>query len=572
MRNICRKIVFYVFVTLIYTASIPASAQLDSVFSIPYPQRYEALYFLIRSNADSARDFPKAAKLLEIARKRHDERDELCIEQGILGLEEDSKVDLPHLEQKAAKLIKRAEQINCYPIRAYVYTTLGHYYYKDVHNYALAFRYYLLAYNDYHNLHKEQFPDMSRTQYSLASAYYKFYDYRKSLKYGKEILHNDISNSVWLELLVNDLIGMSYIKLQEYDSAIVYFQKTLELAPGHHAAAGAIAWQGIATGNIGLAWYLQKNYDKAIPYLLKGVALSDKGEVPDNTASFAVYLSDIYLERKDMAAAGKYLQIAHDATWKANDLQIYCDLYKALSAFYRQQGNAALTLQYQDSSLVFKDSLAVITDVNKKYSAEITVAEERNTMNEQILAKEKQKQILLRNALIIFTCMAMVFILLFYNRKLLKQKHRREQLLAEKLITETELAGAKRQLEDFTRHITEKNELIESLREKTAGSSDPGIIQQLQQSTLLTDEQWDNFRDLFEKAHAGYLYRLKEKMPGLTPAETRFMALSKLKLSNKEMSAMLGNSPDAIRQYRSRLRKKFNIPEENNIEDVADAI
>jgi len=49
----------------------------------------------------------------------------------------------------------------------------------------------------------------------------------------------------------------------------------------------------------------------------------------------------------------------------------------------------------------------------------------------------------------------------------LKQKLRREQLLADKQIAETELVNAQRLLGEFTKNITEKNELIESLREKT---------------------------------------------------------------------------------------------------------
>ena len=91
-------------------------------------------------------------------------------------------------------------------------------------------------------------------------------------------------------------------------------------------------------------------------------------------------------------------------------------------------------------------------------------------------------------------------------------------------------------------------------------------------STILTDDEWEYFRQLFEKVHAGYLQRLKEKFPGLTPAETRFMALSKLNLSSKEMAGTLGVGTDAIRQYRSRLRKKLNLTEEDNLQELINAV
>jgi tetratricopeptide (TPR) repeat protein/DNA-binding CsgD family transcriptional regulator len=414
--------------------------------------------------------------------------------------------------------------------------------------------------------------DLNFAKYAIAFAHYKFYDYPKALKYCKDLLNSPRRMRTWEALLINDLAGMSYLKMQQYDSSLVYFQKLLEIAPNYPDQRGVIGWKGIATGNIGLVYYLQKKYDVAIPNLLQGEELCTKTNIMDNTAAFAVYLANIYLVQKNTEAALKHLDIARDAAYKSNDLQNYCDLYTTLSDFYRRQGNTALTLQYLDSSLKFKDSFAVVKNINQKYNAEINVAEEGRKLREQLNENEKQRQILIRNGSIAITLMALVYVLLFYNRKLLKQKLRREQLLAEKQMAETELYSAQRLLSEFTRNITEKNQLIETLTGKQNDQVSNDVMVQLQHSTLVTDEQWEDFRELFEKVHPGYLYRIKEKLPGLTPAETRFMALTKLKLSNKEMSAMLGNSPEAIRQYRSRIRKKFNILEQNSIEDLAETI
>ena len=80
------------------------------------------------------------------------------------------------------------------------------------------------------------------------------------------------------------------------------------------------------------------------------------------------------------------------------------------------------------------------------------------------------------------------------------------------------------------------------------------------------------FGQLFEKVHSGYLYRVKEKIPGLTPAETRLMALVKLQLSTKEMAAVLGISPNSVRSTWSRLRKKLNLPEEGTMEELLEII
>jgi DNA-binding CsgD family transcriptional regulator len=69
--------------------------------------------------------------------------------------------------------------------------------------------------------------------------------------------------------------------------------------------------------------------------------------------------------------------------------------------------------------------------------------------------------------------------------------------------------------------------------------------------------------------HAGFFARLAEKMPGLTPAETRFMALHRLGMNSKEMAAMLGVGAEAIRQVRMRVRRKAGAGEEGDLEKVA---
>ncbi|MGB0368709.1 MAG: helix-turn-helix transcriptional regulator, partial [Flavobacteriales bacterium] len=85
--------------------------------------------------------------------------------------------------------------------------------------------------------------------------------------------------------------------------------------------------------------------------------------------------------------------------------------------------------------------------------------------------------------------------------------------------------------------------------------------------TILTTEDWAYFKQLFEKVHVGYLSRLTQKLPDLSPAETRFIALSKLELSSKEMAAVLGVGQAAIRQYRLRLRKRLDVSNQKDLQE-----
>jgi len=238
-------------------------------------------------------------------------------------------------------------------------------------------------------------------------------------------------------------------------------------------------------------------------------------------------------------------------------------------------------LMYMDSANFYKDSLSRRHDVNLKYQGEILVDREKTIQNEALLEQQVSKQKVIRNSVVTVIGLVMLITLLLYNRSKLK----RRQLFAEKQLTEAELKNAKERLNEFTKSIIEKNKLIEEikaevdqlqLQQQQAAPSSPAVsdsaLKNLQELVLLTDDDWKNFVRLFDTVHEGFLNRLKEKLPGLSPAETRFAALSKLKLNNKEMAAMLGVSTDAIRQKRSRLKRKLNLTDENALEDSIDKI
>jgi DNA-directed RNA polymerase specialized sigma subunit len=82
-------------------------------------------------------------------------------------------------------------------------------------------------------------------------------------------------------------------------------------------------------------------------------------------------------------------------------------------------------------------------------------------------------------------------------------------------------------------------------------------LEQLVTSTILTNDDWVQFRIVFEKVHPNFINEQKLQFPDLTQAELRYLVLEKLQLSTKEMANMLGVSDGAIRQIKSRLKLKI---------------
>ncbi|MBZ0100181.1 MAG: hypothetical protein K8F30_13945, partial [Taibaiella sp.] len=89
---------------------------------------------------------------------------------------------------------------------------------------------------------------------------------------------------------------------------------------------------------------------------------------------------------------------------------------------------------------------------------------------------------------------------------------------------------------------------------------------------ILTEEQWVDFRLLFETVHPGDINRANQKFDNLTPADLRFVLLTRLGLGNKEMATMLGVGPEAIRVARYRLLRKIRLPEGASLEETVLAV
>src|SRR5690606_32333098 len=124
-----------------------------------------------------------------------------------------------------------------------------------------------------------------------------------------------------------------------------------------------------------------------------------------------------------------------------------------------------------------------------------------------------------------------------------------------------DLEIARLNLNSFTESILEKNKLIAQLQSRHPEEDKAGLIQQLQQSTILTEEDWQDFQLLFDKAYPGLILRFREKYQELSVGELRYFVLSRLNLSTKEMAGMLGVSPNAVQVMRHRIRKKLDIPD-----------
>jgi hypothetical protein len=226
---------------------------------------------------------------------------------------------------------------------------------------------------------------------------------------------------------------------------------------------------------------------------------------------------------------------------------------------------------YNDRYIALNDSLEkeVVTSSLAISKAKINDAVSR--FNIQKLNKEKRTQIVLRNIIIAGTILVSLLILLMLNRNRLKTKMKMERIEKEKTLMEQEIESAQTQLKMFTENIIEKTNLIEKLEQQVKGrdisAGQQAIITELTLQTILTEEDWNKFRSLFEKIYPGFFIKLKEKFPDVTLAEQRMAALTRLYLTTKQIASILGISVDSVHKTRQRLRQRLRLGADTSLEE-----
>lgn len=81
------------------------------------------------------------------------------------------------------------------------------------------------------------------------------------------------------------------------------------------------------------------------------------------------------------------------------------------------------------------------------------------------------------------------------------------------------------------------------------------------------EQEWDAFEKLFDQAHHNFFKRLKDNFPLLTSSDLRLCAYLRMHLSSKEIAPLLNISLRGVEERRYRLRKRLNLPSDENLND-----
>ncbi|MFD2573074.1 hypothetical protein ACFSUS_20705 [Spirosoma soli] len=505
--------------------------------------------------------------------------------------------------QKAALFLRvgqKATQDDDLQIAAICQHFAGQYYFLN-EEYGKAFEHLLAANKAFREIGPERIPELSRYLYELAFNYYYFGDYKKAI----ELLNESARYPAFsdnLAIQTYNTLGMAYTRLSQpkNPTGLKLAERSYDKARQVAASYNDSLWIGITYAGLADVYKQQRKWGAALAALKIDYAIGLKfgghRVLPNQTA---LNIAAIYAQQRQWDSCFYFLQQSMklyrlnliNPTFVAfgrslRDEQYLRDYYDVGRKYYQAMNNLP-------KAYVCMDSLTLLSErINERYeSRQISLAEQKlliqkHQLKVDAMQKEKNTERLLFWIFgVILTLVALLFFLRFrFVRSMRRQDQvinaeKEKSLRLEKHIIEDELHRAKTDLAFFMDNLNEKNTLIDTITAELKALSQSQLKsterqqfaeaqQTLLNSSLLTNEDWDEFRRRFERVHPSFFVHLKNQFIDISPAEERLLALSKLRVNTRQMSRMLGISTDSIRKAKYRMRKKLGAAGASHLVDL----
>jgi len=439
-------------------------------------------------------------------------------------------------------------------------------------------------------------------------------NYIEAIKYLKKalLIENEI-NDLFSKADTYNAFAIIYAKQGENDKAIEYYNYSKKAYEELKIPRGI----SVILNNKGVSYYDLKNYSKAEETLLEAINTAKKGNYKDILSESHLYLGKVYiaLNKTDVglynvnkslriaeeingleviincllekvqhakkignsSEAIHFLDLALKKSHKADLALLTKDIYKELYIYYKNK-DSKKALAYHEKYTSLNDSIYSIKKINQTEAlkTEFTYLKlQSDIKNKDIaldLANEKEKASKIQFFLIVSLGIVLIISLtaiIFRQKKLNKTRKKmwatKKDLMALKQDTSDKIIEFKnQQITEFAIHITEKNDLLEGIKQKikklpTLNKQINDIIVFINDDISQNKEKVQLYSEIDETTNS-FNHNLANLYPQLTEREGRIATLVRLNHTSKQISLQLNITPASVDNYRSILRKKMNVP------------
>lgn len=368
------------------------------------------------------------------------------------------------------------------------------------------------------------------------------------------------------------------VDVQLADSSLVVLPIAEKIVRGKNARAEAYMEQ-----NYGGAYYLKKEYRKAIEHYKKGLSLNKKVGDSGLALLLNIFISENYLELNAPDRAHQYALRADSIAGNMPRNFKRSQAYLALAESAYSSKHYDLSYLSFKRFIVLRDSLLgvskrqAIAELENSYEAEKKEKQIELAGKENALLEVRNKAATNRNyALSAGLILLLVIGFGIISRKNGKLKIQKAKMMVDKLENEKlnqELAHRKRELSSKALYIARNNEVMSDLKNElqNMSPSENQIIKSLTNRLKIKeiqDKNWDSFIGQFTELNPKFYRSLTDKYGTLTKGEMRLAALIKMGIATKDIAIMLNISEQGVKKARHRLRKKLDIESTESLENA----
>lgn len=336
---------------------------------------------------------------------------------------------------------------------------------------------------------------------------------------------------------------------------------------------------GYCFENISTINYEQKNYKNALAYLDSAIANTQRSsEIAMYQTNKALILSEI---GKSDEAEKMLLKFLNDHK-NSQRLDYLISARKILIDIYTKKGE--------------KNKAAEEIVKNNTLTEQLNKTKKNDLLREQEYEydlKKKELQIAEKNSMIKIAggvsaaTLALAGFALFIYRKREKKKQKNTIFELENLIHEKEKLkqkegkllkqkdDAERELAANTMYLSENKQVLKDLiaelndlkNGKTVNVEKIAELEKKIKSVFKNENDWEKMIIHFEKVYPDFFKKLRIINPKLTKNELKHCAYIRIKLNNKETAQILGVEPSSVKTTRYRLKKKFNLGVDDDLNE-----
>lgn len=354
-------------------------------------------------------------------------------------------------------------------------------------------------------------------------------------------------------------IGKVFFTLEEYDSAVNYYNAAKSIAEINHfprQLASAMTNKSALLVKLG-------KYDEAISSL--NSAINYVAEKDDVVESIYATLADVYFKLENLDSALKYSEKAYHIALKSQNLGMSSSMAKTMADIYEAKSKLGKAIHYLKMYSLFADSLNAKSKEDEISDLRVSIETLEKDHEIAILNAEKEVESLERDRIIfalIATLASAAFIILLLIHRSMEAKRAR-QLKESSLKAQIELG--QEDLYRQTLHMMHVNNTLNGIEEQLKSKEDNQKILSAIKYNKSLDKDWENFNNYFGNVHSGFNEKLSEIAADLTTHEKRVCALLKINLSNREIATILNIESKSVAMIKYRIKKKLELSEEQDL-------